>query len=201
DRTASPLTDCPAKAPSRSTTCSQRKPIAAKWRACVAGSSLNTVALAISPRTRRTQAPPFRSIAGNRITATRSRAGVRRRRLVEALVVIMPGDEFALDQRIERMRAPAAVAEALVKMDRRPLGVAQIEIEHQQSELARQLLDLQHDAAADPVTARPGRDKGAGHRAGHRLRLVVARRARQLGRTADHPVEPADDEAALGHQQ
>ena len=37
-------------------------------RACAAGSSLNTVALAISPRTRRTQAPPFRSIAGNRIT-------------------------------------------------------------------------------------------------------------------------------------
>jgi hypothetical protein len=29
---------------------------------------LKVVALAISPRTKRTQAPPFRSIAGNRIT-------------------------------------------------------------------------------------------------------------------------------------
>jgi hypothetical protein len=32
--------------------------------AWAAGSVLNTVALAISPRTRRTQAPPLRSIAG-----------------------------------------------------------------------------------------------------------------------------------------
>src|SRR5438270_12506910 len=113
----------------------------------------------------------------------------------------MTGDEFALDQRVERVRAVAVVTQGLVKMDRRTLGVAQVEIEHQESLFARQLLDLQDDAAADPVTARPGRDKGAGHSAGHRLRLVVARRAGQLGRTADHSVEPADDEAALGDQQ
>src|SRR5438105_2657892 len=100
----------------------------------------------------------------------------------------MPGDEFALDQRAERMRAPAAVAQGLVEADRRPLGVAQVEIEHQQAELACQLLDLQDDAAADAVAARPGGDKGAGYGAGHRLRLVVARRARQLGRTTDHAV-------------
>src|ERR1700731_4846493 len=109
----------------------------------------------------------------------------------------MARHECALDQRIEGVAAPAAVAQRLVKMDRRPLGVAQIEIEDEDPELARQLLDLADDAAADAVAARPGRDKGAGHGAGHRLRLVVARRLRQLRRAADDAVEAADDEAPL----
>ena len=113
----------------------------------------------------------------------------------------MPGYELALDQGVEGVGAPAPVAQRLVKMDRRPLGVAQVEIEDQEAELAGQLLDLADDAAADPVAARPGRDKGAGHGAGHRLRLIVARRARQLGRAADHAVEPADDEASLRDQE
>ena len=48
--TAGPLTGLPAKAPLRSTMCSQVKPWASKARACAAGSSLKTVACAISPR-------------------------------------------------------------------------------------------------------------------------------------------------------
>src|SRR5437764_1021236 len=88
----------------------------------------------------------------------------------------MAGDELALDERIKRVSAPAAVAERLVKMDGGPLRVAQVEIEDEQAELARQLLNLADDAAADAVAARPGRGKGARHRSCPRLRLVVARR-------------------------
>ena len=62
--TAAAFTGRPAKAPLRSTTWSQRQPAAANSRACAAGSALKTVAVAISPRTRRTQAPSFRSMAG-----------------------------------------------------------------------------------------------------------------------------------------
>ena len=43
--TAAPLTERPAKAPLRSTTCSHSKPASAKRRACAAGSALKTVAL------------------------------------------------------------------------------------------------------------------------------------------------------------
>ena len=80
--TAAPLTDRPAKAPLRSTTCSQAKPASANAAPARRGPSLNTVALAISPRTRRTQAPSLRSIAGYRITAPPGS-------LLEQLVVIM----------------------------------------------------------------------------------------------------------------
>src|SRR5580658_465717 len=118
-RTASPLTPAPAKAPSRSTTCSQRKPSAAKSCACAAGSVLNTVALAISPRTRRTQAPPFRSIAGRRIIGRTSSV-----RLVEALVVIVAGHDFPVDPGVVGVGAPAPVVEPLVEADRGPLGGA-----------------------------------------------------------------------------
>src|SRR5207248_11229413 len=142
---------------------------------------------------------PFRSIAGYRITAARS-GGAPARGLVEALIIIMAGHELALDQRVKRVAAPAAVAERLIEMDRRALGVAQVEIEDEETELARQLLDFADDAAADAVAARPGRDKGARYGAGHRLRLVVARRPRYLRRAPDDGVEAADDEAALGQQ-
>ena len=47
--TACGVDGLPAKAPSRSTTCSQSKPCASKCRACAAGSSLKTVACAMSP--------------------------------------------------------------------------------------------------------------------------------------------------------
>src|SRR5947207_5511379 len=177
-RTASPLTECPAKAPSRSTTCSQRKPIAANWRACAAGSSLNTVALAISPRTSRTQAPPLRSIAGNRIIRGLSR-------LVEGLVVVVPGHGAAIDLGVARVGAPAPVPQAFVETDRGALRSAQVEVEHGEPKFAREALDLADDAAADAAAARPGRDKGAGHGAGEGLRLVVARRPRQLRRAGD----------------
>src|SRR5437868_5442694 len=127
--------------------------------------------------------------------------GTAGRGLVEALIIIMTGHELALDQRVKRVAAPAAVAKRLIEMDRRALGVAQVEIEHEQPEFARQLLDFADDAAADAVAARPRRDKSARDGAGHRLRLVVARRPRQLRRTADDAIETADDEAALRYEQ
>ena len=73
--TAGAFTGRPAKAPLRSTRCSQSQPAAAKAAACAAGSVPKTVALSISPRRSRTQAPSFRSIAGYRIIA-----GLRRMR-------------------------------------------------------------------------------------------------------------------------
>src|SRR5690606_31370613 len=66
--TAAAFTGLPAKAPSRSTRCSHEKPIPAKARACAAGSLLKTVARFMSPCSRRTASPFFRSIAGKRIT-------------------------------------------------------------------------------------------------------------------------------------
>src|SRR5579863_201684 len=62
------LTDRPSNAPSRSTQCSHSNPASANRRAWFAGSLLKTVALAISPRFRRTHFPLFRSIAGKMIT-------------------------------------------------------------------------------------------------------------------------------------
>ena len=73
--TAPALTGLPANAPSRSTMWSQAKPAAAKARACAGGSSEKTVARAMSPCTRRTHAPPLRSMAGKRITAPRPATG------------------------------------------------------------------------------------------------------------------------------
>ena len=62
--TAAPFTGAPAKAPFRSTRCSHLHPAASNAAACAPGSVPNTVAVAMSPRSRRTQAPSFRSIAG-----------------------------------------------------------------------------------------------------------------------------------------
>jgi len=64
DKMALSLTAFPAIAPSRSTMCNHFAPAAAKARACAAGSALNTVALSMSPRKRRTHFPPLRSMAG-----------------------------------------------------------------------------------------------------------------------------------------
>src|SRR5215203_55012 len=66
--TADTFIGLPAKAPSRSTTCRCLKPCVSKMCACAAGSRLNTVARAMSPSSRRTARPSFRSMAGNRIT-------------------------------------------------------------------------------------------------------------------------------------
>src|SRR3984893_3653263 len=65
--TACAFIGLPAKAPSRSTTCRYSNPCAANACAFAEGSSLNTVARAISPCSRRTHWPFFRSMAGNRI--------------------------------------------------------------------------------------------------------------------------------------
>src|SRR5205823_4594790 len=150
--TAAPLTERPANAPSRSTTCSHSKPRSANSCACAAGSLLNTVALAISPRTRRTQAPPFRSIAGKRIIA-----GSPGRR-VEALVIVMSGNDPPFDLGVARVGAPAAIAEALVEPDRGLLGIAQIEVQDGEAEVARLALELADEFLADAAAAPPGRD-------------------------------------------
>ncbi len=71
--TAAAFTGLPAKAPSRSTMCRYSKPCCSKARACAAGSRWNTVARAMSPCSRRTARPSFRSMAGNRITAPTSK--------------------------------------------------------------------------------------------------------------------------------
>src|SRR6266704_3082760 len=111
----------------------------------------------------------------------------------------MPRDDAPLDLGIARVDPPALVAEAFVEPDRGALGVAQVEVEDRETELAGQPLEIDEDAAPDPAAARPGRDEEGADRAGEGLRLVVARRARQLHRAGDNPVEPADDEAPLGH--
>src|SRR4030042_573543 len=64
ERIAASLIGLPAKAPLRSTRCRRRAPSSFQWRAVAAGSSENTVALSISPCSRRTQWPSLRSIAG-----------------------------------------------------------------------------------------------------------------------------------------
>ena len=99
------------------------------------------------------------------------------------------------------MRAPAAIAEAFVEPDRGALRVAQIEVQHDQPQFARQHLDLGDDCVTDAAAARPRRDKSGGDGAGESLRLVVARRARKLHRAGDDAVEPADDELSLRDQQ
>src|SRR5690606_6632096 len=68
--TAAPLRLSPATPPPGSTTGSHPKPCSSRLLACAAGSSLSTVALAISPSFRRTHWPPFRSMAGKRIIAS-----------------------------------------------------------------------------------------------------------------------------------
>ena len=65
--TAARLTGWPSTAPLRSTRCSHSQPAWAKALAWAAGLSLNTVARAMSPRSRRTHLPSFKSMAGNRI--------------------------------------------------------------------------------------------------------------------------------------
>jgi hypothetical protein len=57
----------------------------------------------------------------------------------------------------------------------------------------------QHPGEA--VAARPGRQEEGVELADVGLRLVVARRALQLGRAADHAVQAGDEQLALGHQQ
>ena len=79
---------------------------------------------------------------------------------------------------IDRVGAPAPIAQPLVEADRGLLGVAQIEVEDGQPQFPAEPLDLQHDAAAEAVAARPRRHERAGQGAGEGLRLVVARRAR-----------------------
>src|SRR5579862_413623 len=124
-----------------------------------------------------------------------------RGRLVEALIVVMPEDDAALDPGVARVGAPTQVAKALVEPDRGALRIAQVEIEHDEAEFAAQPLDLRDDPPGDAAAARPGRDKGGRDGAGEGLRLVVARRPRQLHRAGDDPVEPADHQPPLRHQQ
>ena len=62
--TTVPLTERPAMAPFRSTTWIASNPCSTKRVACSTGSVLKTVARFISPRTRRTHTPSFRSMAG-----------------------------------------------------------------------------------------------------------------------------------------
>ena len=65
--TGAAFTGAPANAPFKSTRCNHWHPACSKARACAAGSSLKTVALSMSPCTRRTACPSFRSMAGYRI--------------------------------------------------------------------------------------------------------------------------------------
>src|SRR5215468_394714 len=67
--TAARLTGWPSTAPLRSTRCSHSQPALANALAWAAGLSLNTVARAMSPRSRRTHLPSLRSMAGKRSIA------------------------------------------------------------------------------------------------------------------------------------
>src|SRR5438445_810231 len=86
--------------------------------------------------------PSRGSMAGKRII------GRSFRRLVEALVIVMSGYDTPLDLGVPWVSAPAAIAEPLIKPDRGALGIAQIEVEHRQSELLGQAFELADDAAA-----------------------------------------------------
>src|SRR5947209_4372614 len=70
--TADTFIGLPANAPSRSTTWRWRNPCISNACAWLAGSTLNTVARAMSPCCRRTAGPSLRSIAGKRIIILRS---------------------------------------------------------------------------------------------------------------------------------
>src|SRR5271166_5137754 len=88
----------------------------------------------------------------------------------------MPRHDPPFDPSIDGMGAPAYVAQTLVESDRGALGVAQIEVQNSQTDLAGEILDLQHDSAADTAAACPGCHERAGQGSGKDLRLVVARR-------------------------
>src|SRR5271169_1075263 len=113
----------------------------------------------------------------------------------------MPPHDPPFDPGIDGMGAPAYVPQTLVESDRGALGVAEIEVQNSQTDLAGEALDLQHDSATDTAAARPGRDERAGQGSGKGLRLVVARRPAELRRAGDNPVETPDHEPAVGNKQ
>ena len=123
------------------------------------------------------------------------------RPVVEQLVVVMARNDAVFDPRIDRMGAPAPIAEAFIQPDRRLLGIAQIEVQHGKPQFAGEPFDFQHDVAAETMAARPRRHKGAGQCPGKGLGLVVARRAAQLRRPGDDAVEAADHHPTLRDQQ
>ena len=125
--TAGALTGLPAKAPLRSTMCRCEKPWAANRRAWAAGSSLNTVASAISPRLRRTQRPSLRSMAGYRIivgTGAGREAAAADRAGCGHHFAVFAGAQWAMfafsQGRVVHVQAPEAIVAA--PAGRRPLG-------------------------------------------------------------------------------
>src|ERR1051326_570659 len=72
--------------------------------------------------------------------------------------------------------APAPVAQGLEEPDRRPLSVADVEVQHLDAELAGGRLDQLGDLPPEPAVARPGGHEHARQLACKGLRLVVARR-------------------------
>jgi len=74
----------------------------------------------------------------------------------------MTGDPALADPGVMRVRAPAPVAERLVKPDRRFLGLAHVEIEHRHAGNARAPLDRLDQPARQAVAARPGRQEEGG---------------------------------------
>ena len=113
--TASPLTERPAKAPSRSTTCSHAKPASANC------AGLRRRVVVEDGGARHLAADEANAGAVLQIDRRIEDHGARRL-LVEELVVVMAGDDPALDPRVDRMGAPAPIAEALVEADRRAAG-------------------------------------------------------------------------------
>src|ERR1700751_4248043 len=105
------------------------------------------------------------------------------------------------DSRIDGMGAPAYVTQAFIESDRCTLRIAQIEVQNGQSDLAGEVLDLQHDPAAATAAARPGRNERAGQGSAEGLRLVVARPPAELRGAGDNAVQTPGDEPALGNEQ
>src|SRR6202166_203496 len=99
------------------------------------------------------------------------------------------------------MCTPARIAPGLVELDRRGLRVADVEVEDLDPKLPRRLLDGGDETAGEAVAARPRRNEGAHELCTEGLRLVVARLADELRRTADDAVEPPDEEQSPGHHQ
>src|SRR5690242_14593865 len=99
------------------------------------------------------------------------------------------------------MRAPADITSALVELDRRGLGVADVEVQNLDSEPPCRLLDAGDETPREAVAARPRRDERAHELRAEGLRLVVPRLADELRRAADDTVEPPDEEQPPRHQQ
>ena len=183
----------PAKAPSRSTTCSRAAPSAVHLSAIATGSSENTVSRSLRPSRSRTQRPSRRSTAGMTITAA-DRAGRadHRREVLEqpeppplALLgmELRRADATELDGRREPHPVLAPRRARVGTPHERVIGVHEVKVRV----LGDPLEQAQPSLVADLVPSHvgdlaPGRESGARRRGSRRA--PAPRRTPRSSRTA-----------------